>query len=221
MFGGQVKQQLTEPRSRRIRLRRSPPPELRVAMTVCAICNFRGKLLESHVRRLHGMPYGRYLEKYAPRACEICGEPILYQRSSQRYWITKYCSPDCRKRGFRRTRVGLIPAQEAYNWKGGSFIGPGNYRFVHFQLLSEEDRRLAKEILQGNRGSISQRYIAEHRLIMAKRLGRPLTKRETIHHRNGNRLDNRLENLELRVGAHGQGASPDALICPHCGKPYA
>lgn len=40
-------------------------------------------------------------------------------------------------------------------------------------------------------------YIAEHRLVVEKSLGRRLEPEEVVHHHNEDKLDNRLENLEV------------------------
>lgn len=55
-------------------------------------------------------------------------------------------------------------------------------------------------------------YIHEHRLIMSEHLGRPLLKGENVHHKNGRRSDNSLQNLELWVTIQPSGQRPQDLV---------
>lgn len=68
---------------------------------------------------------------------------------------------------------------------------------------------------------VGNTYRPEHRVVMEAHLGRQLVKGESVHHINGRRADNCLENLELIVGPIFASVRARELCCPHCGKPYS
>lgn len=73
--------------------------------------------------------------------------------------------------------------EKNYNWKGGIWNNSNGYVY----LLNPEHPK-AKH---------TKGYVAEHVLVMEKHLGRYLKEGEVVHHINGNKHDNRIENLML------------------------
>jgi len=67
------------------------------------------------------------------------------------------------------------------NWKGGRIIREG------YVMIRKTDHPKAEQ----------NGYVYEHRLIMEKKIGRYLKSLEVVHHINGKKNDNRIENLEL------------------------
>jgi hypothetical protein len=76
------------------------------------------------------------------------------------------------------------------NWKGG-YISAGGYRVIS---ISVNDLYSPTGYTGRGRGTTQ---ILEHRYKMAKKIGRNLIFQEDVHHKNGNKQDNRLNNLVL------------------------
>jgi hypothetical protein len=106
------------------------------------------------------------------------------------------------------SNTGQASGNRHWSWKGGRTVNGDGYAVVII-LPSHPFYSSMRYQMRGTA------YVLEHRLVMAEYLGRPLTSIETVHHINGHRDDNRLENLELRVKPHGKGV---VLTCRTCGS---
>lgn len=78
-----------------------------------------------------------------------------------------------------------------WKWRGGKVV-LNNYVALSTALLSKADKEKYAPMFH-NGGY----RVLEHRFIVAKKIGRPLNGSEVVHHYNGIRTDNRIENLLL------------------------
>lgn len=92
----------------------------------------------------------------------------------------------------KRNKVKRRTYSEAGN-KGARYIDPNGY-----VSITPKD---CDKWLNNN----SKHTMLEHRFVMARYLNRPLTRYETVHHKNGNRQDNRIQNLELWTKSQPSG----------------
>lgn len=122
--------------------------------------------------------------------CKACHRRRLAERNGSRcvdcggrvsHANVKRCQP-CRSLAKR--------GEGSPHWKGGRIVRNG---YIW---------------LSGYHGhpNASSGHIAEHVLVMAEKLGRPLRRGESVHHKNGIRDDNRPGNLELWSVSQPAGA---------------
>jgi len=120
----------------------------------------------------------------------------LYHRSHstiRRYFIKKGIVEPTAKSGEKHP-----------SWKGGRFLQHDGYVSMK---INEDDPFFSMVGVKG--------YVLEHRYVMAQFLGRCLTENETVHHLDGNKQNNNIQNLQLRQGNHGKGIT---FICACCGS---
>lgn len=88
----------------------------------------------------------------------------------------------------------LITGEKSSQWKGGRTINSEGYVMIR----------------------VGRKYRQEHRIVMEEALGRSLESWEQVHHKNGDKRDNRLENLELWLRSQPSGIRASDGHCPTC-----
>lgn len=147
-----------------------------------------------------GLCHGHYLRLI--RHGDVLADRAL-SRQVNGVCIVESCTNLATARGLcpthraRKSKTGDAQAEVPIKQVDGTgYVTRHGYRAVP---IPHEDRWLVHH----------NRTEFEHRYVMARMLGRALSRDESVHHRNGDRLDNRPENLELwsRYQPSGQRVS--------------
>lgn len=113
----------------------------------------------------------------------------------------KICEVDgCERKHYARTYCQMHYSR----WKANGDVGEAERR--HSIKGDGHMHSGYKVLAMPNHPNATKRgKLMEHIFVMSEALRRPLRKGETVHHINGIKTDNRLENLELWTGNHPTG----------------
>lgn len=138
------------------------------------------------------------------RECVLCGRKFLdMPMRSRGGMLTRFCSRRCS--GLWMYQNGKTPVGQKGNkaprWNGGTTEFGMGYVNIHMP-----DHPLLK--------GTKRKYVRRCRWVMEQHLGRPLEPWEQVHHKNGQKDDDRIENLELWLVSHPAGVRD--YYCPRC-----
>ena len=140
------------------------------------------------------------------RSCEICGTEFKIWPC--RATTARFCSRTCQGQAMRgkpsARAAGLTKPCAQCGVQFKVQLSKLNIRFYCGRRCASQALRSLTPRLAYVTISANGRQVYEHRHIMERVLGRPLTRKEHVHHINGNPTDNRIENLELLSASEHQ-----------------